>query len=647
MYLEKLKLKNFRKFKNLEVPFKNGVNVLIGENDSGKTAIIDSIRIILGTHSNEYYYLDEKDFNNPDEELMIECCFRFKDENKASKFLEWITFDENKKPILKIRLKAIVKDFGIKKNITSGEENLDSRFDILDEVRVTYLKPLRDADSDLIARRNSRLAQILKNHKLFIKNKKEHKLLEVSKKFNSEINKYFKEGEGKEIVTTINNYLDNFLGKEKKEDYNSEINITEDDITSILNTLNLKISQNKVGLGTLNQLYMSLELLMLEYNNIQNDFRLCLIEELEAHLHPQAQLRMIKYLQKEFDNNTNSSQLILTTHSVTLASSIKLGNLIICKNEEVFPMGSNYTKLDNDDYKFLEIFLDVTKSNLFFAKGVIFVEGEAEAILVPTIAEILGKPLYNYGISVVNIGGIAFLRYSKIFLRKEGNMNIPVSIITDLDVKDDQITEGYKISKDIINKIKKLFDNQEEKEKVEKFEDIEYLNKNDIRKDLRESVGVTKLPDGIGEIIENLGKIKIEIEEYRSLKKKRKQVLYSEGKIKVFTNEKRTLEYDLLLSELSYYVYSAIERTKGKEPLEEKEFLKEYKSDEKKQEIFKEHFSKDKSNKKSMVSKATVALNLSEILLENKEEIKRLLEKDTHVKYIKDAINYVTGEENE
>lgn len=68
MYLSELKLWNFRKFgggdiltdKNeirkpdLEVQFQNGLNVLIGENDSGKTAIIDAIKLVLKTHSTEW-----------------------------------------------------------------------------------------------------------------------------------------------------------------------------------------------------------------------------------------------------------------------------------------------------------------------------------------------------------------------------------------------------------------------------------------------------------------------------------------------------------------------------------------------------------------------------------------------------------------
>ena len=69
MYLSKLKLWNFRKYcagtndtPGLVVRFHDGVNVLIGENDSGKTAIVDAIRYVLRTQSGEFIQFDDKDF---------------------------------------------------------------------------------------------------------------------------------------------------------------------------------------------------------------------------------------------------------------------------------------------------------------------------------------------------------------------------------------------------------------------------------------------------------------------------------------------------------------------------------------------------------------------------------------------------------
>lgn len=99
-------------------------------------------------------------------------------------------------------------------------------------------------------------------------------------------------------------------------------------------------------------------------------------------------------------------------------------------------MTDGKTGLEKGDYLFLQRFLDATKANLFFAKGVIMVEGDAENLLIPVIAEIIGYPLERYGVSIVNVGSTAFLRYSRIFIRKDrDSMGIPVAVITDCDEK--------------------------------------------------------------------------------------------------------------------------------------------------------------------------------------------------------------------
>ena len=642
MFLSKLKLKNFRKYENLEVSFKDGLNVLIGENDSGKTTIIDAIRILLGTQSHEYYYIDEKDFSNPNEEMEIECTFSFKDNSysKVAKFLEWITFNDEKKPELIVRLKAIKKELKIKRTITAGEIDLDTRFDLLDELRVTYLKPLRDANNELIAGRSSRLSQILKSHELFYKKENEHPFIEFAKEFNEDINKYFSDDEGKLILSNINKHLGEFLGKEKKEDYETNINITEDKLDTILNSLNLSLSKNKLGLGTLNQLYMSLELLLFEID--KNTLNLCLIEELEAHLHPQAQLRTIKHLQNNFEKN---SQIILTTHSVNLASSLKLENLILCKNKNVYPLGKDYTQLEEENYIFLEMFLDATKANLFFAKGVIFVEGSAENLLVPAIAEIIERPLDKYGVSIVNVSSTAFNSYSKIFLRKNEDeiIDIPIAIITDLDIKDNSETKVIKLTEERIREIEDNFEYG--KGTFISLKDKFYLNVYDLKKDIRKIKNLKKLPDGLGEIIENFSMEEIVIEEYRDLIRKRKTEDYENGKIKVFINLCQTLEYDLAIGELAYYLYNAILLSKNEEEISKEKFEEKFESKsekEKVKEIFKDNFYTNyDENKKSKLSKAEVALNLSHLLKENIEETRKILLRDRYCGYIIKAIEYV------
>jgi len=112
----------------------------------------------------------------------------------------------------------------------------------------------------------------------------------------------------------------------------------------------------------MNKLFMATELLHLEKDN-WTGLRLGLIEELEAHLHPQAQMKVIEALQ-----NKSGIQLILTTHSPNLASKVKLENIIICHSKNAYPLNNKRTLLDPDDYKHLERFLDTTKANLFFCE---------------------------------------------------------------------------------------------------------------------------------------------------------------------------------------------------------------------------------------------------------------------------------------
>jgi putative ATP-dependent endonuclease of OLD family len=444
MYLKSLKIENFRKFEKLQVDFTKGLNLLVGENDAGKTAIIDSIKYVLNTQSFDYIRPIYEDFfnssnneSNRTDNFYIECIFENLKPHEASSFLEWLGFRDSGASFLKVWLSAKRKDRKIFYEVRAGADDEGSQLsgEARDYLRATYLKALRDAESELAPKKGSRLSQILDNHELF-EDKESHKLKEIMETTNSEIEMYFSdESGGKDLMDVLNGYLKDFsLASNQLE---SKFSMSGSSLKSILEKLGLKIfntsESNSQGLGSHNLLYIAAELLLLKKVGYAG-LKLGLIEEIEAHLHPQTQIKLIEAIQGI--GETNDIQFIMTTHSPNLASKIKLENLIVVKNGNAYPMGNAYTKLDKGDYYFLERFLDSTKANLFFANGVILVEGDAENILLPTIAKLIDRNLSDYGVSIVNVGSVAFLRYSKIFLRQsEPNFTIPVAVITDVDVK--------------------------------------------------------------------------------------------------------------------------------------------------------------------------------------------------------------------
>ena len=105
MFLSNIKLWNFRRFgsdvttefsldkPNLDLQLKEGINVLIGENDSGKTAIIDAVRLVLKTQDYEWYRISEDDFYKTSNRFRIELRFDNLADEEAKNFIEWLSFE--------------------------------------------------------------------------------------------------------------------------------------------------------------------------------------------------------------------------------------------------------------------------------------------------------------------------------------------------------------------------------------------------------------------------------------------------------------------------------------------------------------------------------------------------------------------------
>lgn len=492
MYISEIRIENFRSFGTGERAFKlslkPGLTALVGENDAGKTAVIDALRYVLGTRDQEQLRIDETDFHcSPEgdqaDQITIRLVFRDLTKSDRGAFAEFLTFEE----VGGCRQVCLVLTWSVKRATASTSRRVASPewrtgansdgpmldFGARSLLTATYLRPLRDAERAMSAGRGSRLSQILQ-HTSEIKNTgvgfdrmntpdPDPKTLSVLG-LGDFANYLFSESQGiKKASDKLNDeYLKPLSFAKDLLRARIEVAGSQDDavrLRQLLEKLDLTLgvaadgdSAYARGLGSNNLLFMACEMLLLAAES--DGFPLLLIEEPEAHLHPQRQLRLMAFLQTQAAKKRADGQhiqIIVTTHSPSIASDLHLDNLVLIEQARAFPLRKGMTKLDNSDYSFLERFLDATKSNLFFARGVMIVEGDAENILMPVLARLLNRDFAEYGVSVVNVGGVGLGRYARIFMRAEptvdGKVSVPVACVTDLDAMPDCAPE-------IVGKIK-------------------------------------------------------------------------------------------------------------------------------------------------------------------------------------------------
>lgn len=483
MYISEIKIENFRAFgaggQAFVLPLNPGITALVGENDAGKTAVIDALRLVLGTRDQEMVRVEATDFHQlpggeRSSEIIIRLTFRGLTVNDRGAFAEFLTYEEVGGQVATSMILTWVAKRSSNENttrrITPPEWRTGGNGDgpLLDFgarslLTATYLRPLRDAERAMSAGRGSRLSQILQHTK---------EIKDSGVPFKAEalagldpttlsvlgLGDYasYLFGESQGIKATRTKLNENYLAPLSfaNDPLKARIGVSghADDairLRQLLEKLEVALapmadpeSTHTRGLGSNNLLFMACELLLLAAES--DGFPLLLIEEPEAHLHPQRQLRLMSFLQKQAAKKRpdgQTIQIIVTTHSPNLASELPLTHLALIEGGRAFPLSEGKTKLSKSDYRFLERFLDVTKANLFFARAVLIVEGDAENILIPAIAKLLGRDFSEFGVSVVNVGGVGLGRYARVFMREDpdadGEIGIRVACMTDMDVMPD------------------------------------------------------------------------------------------------------------------------------------------------------------------------------------------------------------------
>lgn len=476
MYLEKFTIKNFRTIENLNLTFNKGLNILIGENNSGKTAIIDALRICIGYGNlRRDIYLKDSDFhfqkeNVSDSATEIEFHLYFKIEiaQEAAWFNDLLCSNEDgTQQDLQMHFKFFIdENSGLKKikyRVWGGaNEGQQITPDVLSLLYHVHLDALRDAEQHLRPVRGNKLGQLYNNIQIDTTSKdadrqKKQALADrvhVAVHSDPEWTAHLEKGKEK-----INEHLKetSFSGEEQKV----EVDFLSYDFNKLVENLKIQMPlyQENILNGN-NQKYFDLHQNGLGYNNLiytatilgdlkqkkeleKETYAALLIEEPEAHLHPQLQNLFFNYLNKL--DKEHGFQLFVTSHSPTITAKADLNSVIVLQSQQhkITSLSIKSSGLTAPNLTYLQKFLDVTKSQLFFANAVILVEGISEALLMKIFSLKVGET-YNIekaGVEVVNVSGVAFEHFANLFNDVDAKKNLAkrCSLITDDDRK--QIAE--------------------------------------------------------------------------------------------------------------------------------------------------------------------------------------------------------------
>lgn len=497
MYISKIIIDGFRGFKHSEIEFQEGLNVIIGHNNGGKSTIMDALRLVLeyGSQKNlsAWDFCQKEELqglkDNPPSVKVAVFIKEQKEEGMSDDVALFTNYAVQTSPLLescltyvyslpqtevgkykkdvadasdKYSLFKVIEDKYIRKythTIYGGPASAQNQAqgEDLKKIDFEFVNALRNVEDEIYGGRAALLKDVLQYFLDYDLNDDENREENVASRHQDFLTDTH--GVLQNLVNRITAGKDNIIAYANKTGallsdnrLNLEGDVSEGDLLAVLNLLvgngedrKLPVALN--GLGYNNLIYISLLLAKMQSNakvdfmgssNVKA-FSVLAIEEPEAHLHPQMQYQFLEFLRNNITDK-HVKQVFVTSHSPSLVASVKLDELCCLHRLDDGTVKVYSPKkvfaTDESAKKYIQRYLDATRADMLFAGGVIFVEGIAEQVLLPVFARLIGvyDNWLKKHIVVINIGGRYFDNFLKIYDSTNPEaLALKVACITDRD----------------------------------------------------------------------------------------------------------------------------------------------------------------------------------------------------------------------